>query len=64
MRSENLLDDIEPGVWDIILDAKILGDASLEMKREMNQGNPRDEYLEEELDRKYKDFERLEPIGS
>ena len=51
-------------MWDIILDAKILGDASLEMKREMNQGNPRDEYLEEELDRKYKDFERLEPIGS
>jgi hypothetical protein len=51
------LDDIEPGIWDLMLDTKILSDASEKMNPE-HRGS-----LQDDIERKYKRMEMLDPLG-
>jgi len=49
------LDDIEPGLYDILLDAAILSEVTPE-----EQSKNSSEYLEDDLNRKYERMRRLD----
>jgi hypothetical protein len=61
LRQENLLDDIEPGVWDLLLDAKILERVTPEGAKGKNANN--ETFLKDDIEKQYERFERLEANG-